>query len=383
MPPLPTPPATALAILALGISASTGQELDYEVVAMLKDSSIPDVEADVLPGMESSAWHLRKFERASIDGNGLMVFRGETNLPFQEGIWCGVPGDLRLIGRVGSATSPGSGRTFDAIRDPSLDAGYISFLASSSDQTGSNGEIWSGEHGAELNLMASTGETAPGGGRFEGFYPPSAMADGSVVFIAETDAPAGAGSDFGIYHASTTSGVSALLRANSATQGFPDGGTIGSGTALISHPTGGILFRTGSNTETSIHHIPDPESPVPRQVVALQDLAPGTGERFRFLSYYTLNARGEAFFAAATTGIGHSFFSDQGIWKSSGTSMIRVIRGGEPAPGTGSPLFFESLQPSNSLYGRVCDAHGRGRHARPSRRWNGLLGPAAGNLVRR
>ncbi len=180
------------------------------------------------------------------------------------------------------------------------------------------------------------------------------------MFIAETDAPAGAGSDFGIYRASADSGVQALLRASSPTPGFPDGGLIGNSTALISHPVGGIAFRSHSaRSEPTIYHVPDPATPIPQPVISLQDAAPGTGGTFWFIANYALNARGDVFFSAKDTGTGPSFFSTNGIWRWNGESLIRLIRGGETAPSPGPRLEFENLLPSNSLYGRVCDTHGR------------------------
>jgi len=271
MPPLTCLLTTATVWPLVTMTALASPALEYEVLAMLKDDSIGDPAADILPGMEKTGdseldWEWREFERPSIGDDGVMVFRAVGSTSFREGIWAGVPGDFELIGRVGFATSPGSDRRFDAIRDPSFDAGYVSFLASSSDQAGSNGEIWSGPLGQPPRRLVASGESAPGGGIFNGFYPPSAQADGSVVFVAETDAPAGASSDFGIYRASAESGVQALLRANSPTPGFPDGGLIGNSTALISHPVGGIAFRSHSlRSEPTIYHVPDPAAPIPHR----------------------------------------------------------------------------------------------------------------------
>ncbi|MGI9242653.1 MAG: DUF7453 family protein, partial [Verrucomicrobiales bacterium] len=137
--------------------------------------------------------------------------------------------------------------------------------------------------------------------------------------------------------------------------GFPRGGLIGNGAALISHPTGGIAFLTAS----TIYHVPDPAEPAPVSIIAVGDPAPGSGGDFRFLSHFTLNARGDVFFAGADTGVGPSFFSDSGIWKGRDGVLARVIRGGEEASAPGGGLYFESTNPSNTLYGRVCDAHGR------------------------
>ena len=334
-------------------------ELELEVVAMLSEGSLPHPEADVFPTMEAAGWHAREIFYQSIGPGGVVSFLAEGSGSFREGVWTGQPGDFDFIARTQLESSPG--RTFRRTIAPAMSAGHITFYGSEVSGIGNHLGIWAGPVGTEPVRLVTQGDAAPGGGLFTGFDEPTKMANGAVVFIAQTDVPAGASTDEGLFVVTPTGEVEFLIRAGVASPGFPQGAFID---FFDADAHGGLVYSafTPSGGPRNVHGIyyeADPLDPDPQLVAKVDEVTPGADSgAFWFIGPQAIGEDGSVYIFAQDDGKVNTPASFRAVWKWRDGRVVNIVRGETTAPGTGGQN-FRSLGLSPAFDGPICDAHGR------------------------
>ncbi len=113
------------------------------------------------------------FRTQVLGGSGQVVIHAQVTGPGidesnDQGIWVGLPGDLRLVAQKGTAAPGAGGATFVDFEEMAINSsGTVAFLGTTSDPgpagTGADG-IWATNEAGDLQLVALEGDTATLGG---------------------------------------------------------------------------------------------------------------------------------------------------------------------------------------------------------------------------
>lgn len=243
------------------------------------------------------------FSLNSFDDSGVTSFGANTS--GNHGYWDGVPGILEPVILTGDPVPGTTGVTFTDILPPaSNDTGHKVFLAYADDPDFNLSEgIWRIGQGG-VDLVASTGQVAPGtGGRsFRDFMV------GNAMTFEDTEEP------------SSLEFVGPLLSN-----------------------IGDVLFSAYVDSPDPLNWLGDHgiwiHDPSGLRLIAFSgDLAPGTaGLPFLYFNHLNFNAAGNLAFDASLDVADPN--RDHGIWAGPPDNPILIVREGDPAPGTTGESF--------------------------------------------
>ena len=290
-----------------------------------------------------------------------------------DGLWSEGSGSLALLVREGDQ-APGlpPGVLFDTCHAGLLcppvmnDVGDAAFLISLSDGSGS---MWVQRSGS-LNLVARTGSQAPGlpaGVNFVSVFNLVLNDAGQTAFSSYLEGPGvDAKNNYGIWSEGLGS-VAIVARLGDQAPGTPEGVVFGDGShfpssfavggagqtpmkAYLSGP--GVISGSGGNAQGIWSGGPGSLELVARA----GDPAPGLGEGVNFDTFSSalttiINGAGQTAFFAKLIGPDVDFNSDGSIWSEGSGSLVMVAREGSHAPGTAKGVNFFSLIPGAMLNG--------------------------------
>ena len=258
-------------------------------------------------------------------------------------------GNLALIAREGApATGIASGVNyvtfFESLSSQSVgllisDNGRIAFhgrLAGTGVNSSNNTGIWSEGGGSALELIARSGDPAPGvGNNFGNIDPargPVMNRRGEVAFHANASGISG------IWTQSQGNQLELVVKSEDPAPG-PAGATFG---GFAYHPgfnSRGHLSFTGGPSLWSNGHGNGFEL-----IARIGSPAPGTPSGVTFSNTFTervLNSRGESAFLGYLQGTGITFTNNTGLWSEGGGDGLKLVaRAGDQAPGTESGVLF-------------------------------------------
>jgi len=333
---------------------------------------------DPAPGTPQDVDFSLFFGDPVIDGVGHSAFVGRLTGPDvgasnDDGLWSEGTGSLALLVREGNQ-APGlpAGVLFATCHAGFLcppvinDVGDTAFLISLSDGSGS---IWVHRSGS-LNLVARTGAQAPGlpaGVNFLSVFNLVLNDAGQMAFSSYLE---GQGVDATNNYAIWSEGlgsVALVARLGDPAPGTPEGVVFGDGSHLLSS------FAVGGAGQTPMKAYVSGPGVIPGSsgnaqgiwsggpgslelVARAGDPAPGLGEGVNFDTFSTalttiINGAGQTAFFAKLIGPGVDSLSDGSIWSEGSGSLVMVAREGAHPPGTAEGVNFLSLIPGAMLNG--------------------------------
>jgi hypothetical protein len=235
------------------------------------------------------------------------------------------------------------------------DNGKVAFfgvLDGSSIVVGANDEgVWS-EGGGSLGLVARTGSAAPGAGigeTFDQFDDPLRFGASGTAFSGGLEGPGlGTTNDDGIW--SEVGGSLVLVaREGSQAAGTDPGVNFKNFDAPVLNSTGATAFYSGLDGPgvdgTNSGGIWSEGGGNLALVARAGDPSPGTGPGVVFNTNFNnpvLNSAGQTAYFADLTGTGVDSTNNAGIWSNAGGSLALVVRAGDSAPGTDPGVVFNN-----------------------------------------
>lgn len=264
---------------------------------------------------------------ATLNNAGQVAFSGLVNgFVGDEGIFLYSNGQTTLL--LPSFT-PVPGGTMDNPQFLSLnDAGQISFSAQTLEQPASLSGIYLFS-GGNISAVMLPGQTSPEGNTFTQSLFTHVTAAGQVSFIARTD-----NSLSTIYTASENqltrvAGQGDFIPGAARVVGISPFGLTNDGQVLLlaaTFPGGTGLFLSSADDGSDPALVVHPSQPLP-----------GGGVLFNVLNKFSMNNSAEVVFDASNTNL------TSAIMLYSGGSLSNVLRTGDPAPGGGTFLGFNSV----------------------------------------
>jgi len=347
--------AMVASLLAAG--SGYGQVISFSTVALTGDPA---------PGTDPNVVY-SGFNLPVLNGAGQTAFSGNvtgagvdgTN---DEGIWSEGGGSLGLVARTGDAApGTGAGVVYGGLGGPLLDgAGQTAFGAL---LTGP-GVVFANEFGfwsegsGSLSLLARKGDAAPGTGPgvvFDTVERLAFNASGQAAFWGILTGPGvGPGNRTGMW--SEGGGSLGLL----AREGDAAPGTAGvfgefstsSSTAISINGAGQTAFRGVIDSDFPGFAIWTERGGSLGLVVRRGDPAPGTGPGVVFqslLSPVAFNTAGQTAFAGNLDGPGVDGTNQRGYWSEGSGSLSLLARTGDPAPGTGPGVVYDLFSGSSLM----------------------------------
>lgn len=318
------------------------------------------------------------------------------------GFWAGAPGNLSSVAGPGEPAPGTAGFTFGnfGIAGNYNDSGISTFGASIVTSIGDSlPGLWTGTSGS-LELLALSGDPAPDTADllFSYFADPVANNTGIKAFLAST-ADSNLEYGDGIWMAGPA-GVNLLARTGEPAPGTGGRsfvslaygalwGAAGAGADLTADDTAGpVLNRTGDVAFNGFLAPYDPVTGIADEGVWIQDssglrlvtivgdAAPGTtGLTFRDFNHINLNALGQVAFDAVLDSGDPA--SDHGIWLGLPDNLGLLAREGDPAPGVVSETFANLVMgPSLNGLGEIA-FYARLNESNTKGIWAGALGDLA------
>ncbi|MCH8824205.1 MAG: hypothetical protein IH984_11945 [Planctomycetes bacterium] len=355
---------------SLAIVCSTfADTITFRVVALTGDPA---------PGTALDVDFNSFFGDPVIDGAGHSAFMARLTGPDvgdsnNDGLWSEGTGSLALLVREGNQT-PGlpDGMLFATCHAgflcPSVmnDVGDTAFLISLSDGSGS---IWVHRSGS-LNLVARTGTQAPGlpaGVNFAVVFGPVLNDAGQTAFSSYLEGPGvDVTNNFAVWSEGLGS-VALVARLGDQAPGTPKGVVFGDGNQILSS------YAVGGAGQTPIKSILSGPGVIPGSggnaqgiwsggpgslelVARAGDPAPGLGEGVNFDTFSSalttiINGAGQTAFFAKLIGPGVDSLNDGSIWSEGSGSLVMVAREGAHPPGTAEGVNYLSLIPGAMLNG--------------------------------
>jgi hypothetical protein len=246
-----------------------------------------------------------------------------------EGIFVASPSGTRAVALAGSAAPGIPSGTFASVDAPAInDRGDVAFLAAVRRGRESIEAIYLHANGKSRKIVAQ-GDSAPAGGAFAGFGPPSLNGKGLIVFGAVVEGRAVPGGLF----VWKDGAIRMLLGAGDET---PDGGIFAKFSERVGvNDAGAVAFNAilkGAPSSGAIYIIDDRV----RRVAGLGDTAPGGGVFSHFGLWPALSATGTVVFAASVDG----GTSPVGVFAAGRGAISKAAGVGDALPGGGTLVSF-------------------------------------------
>lgn len=326
---------------------------------------------DPIPGLAGTVFGAALDDSARVNSQGNVAFVAEmvTAVDFPLGLFAGAPGTTSLIAGVGDPApgagglvfsildvggplqGPGSGATINELLGPALNnQGDFAFRAQVADcvdclepnvvQEG----LWLNSANG-LELLALTGDPAPGTGDSFTTFPSYAFNDaGQLAFQARFD-PAATGGKEGIWLGTPPGAFSVVAKSGDAAPGTGHSFSQFTFNSLVGpamNASGDLVFpaRLNNGDWASDFGIWALTGGLVELVAREGDPAPGTiGALFRDFDQLQINVGAEVAFRGSLSD--NPLNQDEGIWVGAAGSPGLVVRTGDEAPGLAGQSFFD------------------------------------------
>lgn len=318
----------AISAISLGLQPSVVTSSTFRTVALTGDPA---------PGTSDDFVLVFDTDTATIDESGHVAFRDCCG---SAGLWSEASGSLQPVALVGER-APGVPTEAYFIngqfKEPSTNRfGKIAFdtglTGPGVDESNDEG-IWSNRSGS-LQLVAQAGQLAPGtvgDVRFDVFGAPLISSSGQIIFFASVIGPGVASNnDFGFW-SDVNGELTLFARMGDQAPGEPSGVFYTGFRTALANVAAHTVYYAGLSDGTS--GIWSDRDGTPARLVKNGDPAPGTpaGTTFRNFGNAAINTSDEIMFYADLSPI--DFGHDSGIWVYGEDSSRLVVRSGDTIPG--------------------------------------------------